>query len=215
MNIIKELKQNKKTVILSMVLAFVFTYGSAIYSQKTQNDIAEGVLRFHIIANSNSYNDQRIKLKIRDSVLKEINPLTETSNSKEETIYILNENLDLIQQVAEKIIEQETLNYTVSASIEKTYFPKKEYGDLNFPAGEYDALRIQLGEAEGENFWCVVFPSLCFVDESFTEVEAKTKNTLEAVLTKEGYSIVVESEDEVVPEFKFKVVEFWQELGKK
>lgn len=222
MNIIKlginQLKKDKKILLLSLVLAFIATLvfgvvATAQYSDKIQGGISSSVIRFHCLANSNSTADQTLKLEVRDRVLAEIEPMVSQSKSKAETVKILQNSINQMRQAALETIEENGKDYDVRVSLENCSFPMKKYGDSVFPAGDYDALRVEIGEAKGKNFWCVVYPPLCFVDEGCQQLDDGTKDELKNILTQEEYSIILaaENDEEIVPEIKFKVVEWWQE----
>ncbi len=212
-------QKDKKVLAASLCggLLFTFIFGgitaTKTYSETIQQGIADSVVRFHVLANSDSKADQALKLKVRDAVLALMNgPLTEAENI-EDTKKILLESKDKIKEEALRVIEDAGYDYDVNVILSRDLFPMKEYGDIAFPAGEYDALRIEIGAAEGRNWWCVMFPPLCFVDVSLDEVSPESKMQLKHVLSEEEYSIVTNAKagDDIVPEVKFKVVEWWQE----
>lgn len=205
------IKKDKKIIIISVALAALITFAWGIfssyrYSEKIQTGIAEDVVRFHVLANSNSEEDQALKLLVRDNVLKTIAPRVEGCQSKAEAIKALRENSFLIKQTALNTITESGKDYSVKVKFENCMFPLKNYGKASFPAGYYDALRIEIGNADGKNWWCVMYPSLCFVDES---LEYENGEKLKNILTDEEYSIVMG--EGRTPEFKFKIVEWWQE----
>ena len=121
------------------------------------------LLRLHVVANSDSPYDQEVKLLVRDGVFKELEALVGEAGSKEEAQALISANLERLEEVAAEILSQYA-DYPLTAVLEKTVFPTKSYGELVLPAGEYDALRLVLGAGEGKNWWCVIFPPLCFVD---------------------------------------------------
>ncbi len=123
--------------------------------------VKEGVLRFHIVANSNSREDQALKLKVRDGIVLLTDRLFATAETKEQAIQIAREHQTELAAEATKILRDNGSNQQVSVDIKKLYFPTKQYENVTFPAGEYDAIHISLGDGEGENFWCVMFPALC------------------------------------------------------
>lgn len=222
MNIIKlginQIKKDKKILLLSLLLSFIATLvfgvvATAQYSDKIQGGISSSVIRFHCLANSNSTEDQALKLAVRDRVLAEIKPMVSKSESKAETVEILRNSIKQMRQAALETIKENGKDYDVRVSLENCSFPMKKYGDTVFPAGDYDALRVEIGEANGENFWCVVYPPLCFVDEGCEKLDNGTKEELKNILTQEEYSIILaaENDQEIVPEIKFKIVEWWQE----
>lgn len=215
---LNQLKKEKRRLAISFILALIVTIvfgvvATAQYSDRIQGGISSSVIRFHCLANSNSDADQKLKLEVRDKVLAEIEPLVSESKSKEETIEILQKNITQMRQAALETIDENGRDYDVKVSLENCRFPMKKYGDTVFPAGDYDALRVEIGAAEGKNFWCVVFPPLCFVDEGCEKLDNTTKKELQNILTQEEYGILLASENdkEIVPEIKFKVVEWWQE----
>ena len=133
-------------------------------------------------------------------------------NSKEEVIQVVNENLHHFEQIAEQVISENGYTYPVKISVGNFSFPTKEYGDVSLPAGSYDALRIEIGQAAGNNWWCVLFPPLCFVDVSSGIVPDESKEIIKENLSDEEYSLITDDSNEV--KFKFKIVEFFQNVGK-
>jgi stage II sporulation protein R len=123
------------------------------------------------------------------------------------------DNEQLIKQISEQIIKDNGEQYGVTVGLEKVDFPTKQYGDVVLPAGEYEALRVVIGDGLGKNWWCVMFPPLCFVDITHGTVPDETKKELQKVLTEDEYNIVVSAKtEEVIPvKVKFKIVELWQE----
>lgn len=156
-------------------------------SNNYQSQIAEEVLRFHVIANSDSKEDQELKLKVKETVLATVRPMLAEANSKEEAENIVLANMNEIESVADKVIKEEGYFYSSKGVIGKTTFPIKQYGDMVFPAGEYEAFRILLGEAKGKNWWCVMFPTLCYVDEAYDVITEENKEQFREILTEEEY----------------------------
>lgn len=150
-------------------------------------NVQETVLRFHIRANSDSEEDQALKLLVRDGVLNELAPLLADVDDKAEAREILEDHLTDIEEISEEIIRQAGYDYGVDAYFTTEEFPMKGYGDLIFPAGEYEALRVDIGEKNGANWWCVMYPGLCFVDTVGGVVPTDGKEELEALLTPEEY----------------------------
>ncbi|MGM9568272.1 MAG: stage II sporulation protein R [Clostridia bacterium] len=124
----------------------------------------ESLIRFHVIANSDTVYDQNVKYKVRDRVLEEIRPLLENAENPEDAGRILRENQERITQTANEVLEEENCVYTAETSLGTSLFPTKNYGDLTLAAGKYNACKIILGEGKGKNWWCVLYPPLCFVD---------------------------------------------------
>ncbi len=211
----KRLKIGRIFVILILLSLFILI--SAIsYVDAVSNNIADSVFRLHVIANSNSKEDQELKLKVRDELLSYMNIISKDSTSKQEAMQIANEHKEEFTQIAEKVIKENGYNYTVNVQIGKADFPTKYYGDITLPAGTYDALKVQIGEAKGQNWWCVMFPPLCFVDVSTGIVPDNSKQELKQSLDNEEYDLISKTDDNEIS-FKFKIVELFQNwrLGNK
>lgn len=211
----KKLKMGRIFVILILLSLFILI--SAIsYVDAVSNNIADSVFRLHVIANSNSKEDQELKLKVRDELLSYMNIISKDSTSKQEAMQIANEHKEEFTQIAEKVIKENGYNYTVNVQIGKADFPTKYYGDITLPAGTYDALKVQIGEAKGQNWWCVMFPPLCFVDVSTGIVPDNSKQELKQSLDDEEYDLISKTDDNEIS-FKFKIVELFQNwrLGNK
>lgn len=182
----------KQVVILFGVLTAVGVMAAAALTVRgkaagIQQGIAGEILRFHVIANSDSKEDQALKLKVRDAVVEYMKDLLEGAEDLEETKGRVAERLAGIEELAMRIVEKEQAGYPVHAELTERYFPRKSYGDCTFPAGRYEALRICIGKAEGKNWWCVLFPNLCFVDSIHAVVPEEQKKELKNVLTEEEY----------------------------
>lgn len=150
----------------------------------------ENLIRFHVLANSDSEEDQELKLKVRDVVINEMSVDLEKSRDINETREILKTNLRRIEKTAQKEIQRNGEDYDVKVSLEEHKFPTKRYGNVVFPAGIYEALRIQIGKAEGQNWWCVMFPPLCFVDVKNGLTDERTQQELKNNLSEEEYHLV-------------------------
>lgn len=210
------LKKEKNILLLSIFIGafitLVFMLATKSYSYNIQKGIADEVIRLHVLANSDEDYDQQLKIKVKDGIVKMLENELHNSMSKDETRIILLQNLDKIEDKAKKIIEENGYNYNVSAKITFDDFPTKQYGDVVLPAGEYEALKVEIGEAKGKNWWCVMFPPLCFVDASVKEVPKEDKDMLKSVLTDTEYDIVTkaDNENDIPIKIKFKIVEMWQ-----
>ena len=147
--------------------------------------IAGDISRFHVLANSDSQEDQRLKLKVKDGLVEYLKPLLSQAKSAEESRAIIESNLSNIQNEAERLIVREGYSYEAGVEMTTCYFPIKTYGDCTFPAGEYEALRIRIGDARGKNWWCVLYPNLCFIDSLHGVVPEEQKQALRNVLTEE------------------------------
>lgn len=207
--------KNSKIGIITTLGLLLFLYiivTSFSYVEAISTDISDSVFRLHVIANSNSDEDQNLKYKVRDSLLNYMNNICKDCTSKEEAINIVSEHQDKFRQVALETIRNEGYSYDVKIEIGNFEFPTKQYGDISFPAGFYDALKVEIGKAEGRNWWCVMFPSLCFVDISSGIVPEKSKEELQDVLSDEEYAIISDNSNPSI-KLKFKLLEFFTVSG--
>ncbi len=199
-------------IILSLLL-FLYTLVSAIsYTEAVSSDISNSVFRLHVIANSDSDEDQALKYKVRDNLLIYMKEICTNCSSKQEAINIASQHLDEFKQIALQTIKDEGFLYNVNIEIGNFEFPTKEYGDITLPAGLYDALRVKIGSAQGKNWWCVMFPSLCFVDISSGVVPEESKEDLKNSLSDEEYSLISNNSNYEI-KFKFKLLEFFANNG--
>jgi len=175
-----------------LVLVLLITVSLACY-QKVPQNINSKLIRFHVIANSDSTEDQELKLRVRDEILKEIGPKLETSKSREQSENILKENIDLIKSVALKEIKRNGSDYNVSVALGVSSFPVKMYSDIALPAGEYEALKVVIGNGEGKNWWCVMFPPLCFIDITHGITSDMTEDRLKTVLNQDEFDSILNS----------------------
>ena len=197
------------TAIILIFLLFLYTTIYAFsYVQAVSTDISNSVFRLHVIANSNSDEDQNLKYKVRDNLLKYMNTICKDCSSKEEAISVASMHEDDFKQIALETIKNEGFSYDVKVEIGNFEFPTKQYGDISLPAGLYDALKVEIGNANGRNWWCVMFPSLCFVDISSGIVPEESKDELQNVLSDEEYAIISDNSSYGI-KFKFKLLEFF------
>lgn len=169
----------------------LFKYSSNSQSNNVQQSIASKIIRFHVIANSDTQSDQTLKLKVRDEVLKYISPKLSNSKSIAESRQILKENNNNILNVARKVIREHGYSYGVTSTLSQFNFPIKTYGNITLPQGRYEAYRIIIGQGKGRNWWCVMFPPLCFVDISRGQVSyKKTEKEMKTVLNQKEYNSV-------------------------
>lgn len=175
-------------------------------------DIEGKLIRFHVIANSDSDEDQSLKLKVRDEVLKYMAPKLDNSKSLDESREILKNNNGKVKEIAKKIIKENGYNYDVETTLGKENFPDKTYGNITLPQGEYEAYRIVIGTGNGHNWWCVMFPPLCFVDMSKGQVSYdENEKQMKRVLNDEEYGMVDNTSDNQTVEVRFKI---WDEIKK-
>ena len=199
-------------IILSFLLFLYTTICAFSYAENVSTDIANSVFRLHVIANSDSKEDQDLKYKVRDSLIKYMKEICDDCKNKDEAIDLVTEYQEEFKQIALQTIHDEGYSYDVNISIGNFEFPTKDYGDISLPAGFYDALRVEIGEAKGQNWWCVMFPPLCFVDVTSGVVPEASKEQLENDLSEEEYALVSEDSD-IKIQFKFKILEFFNENG--
>ncbi len=202
-----------KMIIILSFLLFIYTSICAIsYAQNVSTDIANSVFRLHVIANSDTPQDQDLKYKVRDNLLKYMNEICANCVTKQEAIDLVNKNKNKFGQIAEDTIKEEGYSYNVNIKIGNFQFPTKNYGDISLPAGYYDALRVEIGEAKGQNWWCVMFPPLCFVDITSGVVPEESKEQMENNLSEEEFALVSDKSDLQI-QFKFKLLEFLGNSG--
>lgn len=201
-----------KNLLIIILLLFIYCIICAFsYVNAVSTDIQNSVFRLHVIANSDSDEDQNLKYIVRDKVLEYISSISNSSMTKDEVIALASENLNEIQKIAENTIHENGYNYSVKLNIGNFSFPTKKYGDITFPAGFYDALKIEIGEAKGHNWWCVMFPPLCFVDVTSGVVPEESKQTIRDNLSEEEYKLLSENSGNM--NFKFKIVEMFQDIS--
>lgn len=201
-----------KNLLIIILLLFIYCIICAFsYVNAVSTNIQNSVFRLHVIANSDSDEDQNLKYIVRDKVLEYINSISNSSMTKDEVIALANENINEIQKIAENTIHENGYNYSVKLNIGNFSFPTKKYGDITFPAGFYDALKIEIGEAKGHNWWCVMFPPLCFVDVTSGIVPEESKQTIRDNLSEEEYKLLSENSGNM--NFKFKIVEMFQDIS--
>ena len=144
---------------LTLCMAFLFAY--AAWVSLSQQTLADGLLRLHVIANSDSVQDQQVKLLVRDRVLEVTEPLLAEADDQDEVRRILSEHLQQIIDAAQQVLTDQGMPYQLSAQMATEYYPTRAYDTFSLPAGQYTGLKIRLGAASGHNWWCVVFPPLC------------------------------------------------------
>ena len=192
-----------KNSLIIMFLLFIYIFISAIsYVNAVSSDIESSVFRLHVIANSDSDEDQALKYKVRDSLISYMNTICKNVTSKDEAIKIAKQHENDFLSIAKQTIVENGYDYDVSIEIGNYLFPTKEYGDITFPSGYYDAIRVKIGKAEGKNWWCVMFPPLCFVNISSGIVPEESKDLIKEELNDEEFSIITKNES---PEIQFKI----------
>ncbi|MDR1700597.1 MAG: stage II sporulation protein R [Lachnoclostridium sp.] len=194
---------------LVIVIGLVFTYTRRFEGEAVSDGIANHVIRLHIIANSDMGKDQELKMAVKEEVVKEMRTKLAESKDINCAREILTANLGQMEEIAKEEMKKRGYSYTAGATLSRSFFPVKKYGDMTFPEGQYEAVKIQLGEAKGKNWWCVMYPTLCFVDSTYQVVPEESKDILKKDLTQEEYQSLLEGENIT---FDFKFLEWVEKL---
>ena len=207
------MKSRKKTYSLPIfIVSIIIGLAYAYITSKPNNDIStiqqgisHKIIRFHVIANSDSDADQALKLKVKEAVVNYTAELLCNSKSISETEDLLSSHTNDIISIANNVISENDYDYPVTAEITDTYFPTKSYGSYTFPPGTYRAFQIKIGEAKGKNWWCVLYPPLCFIDISHGTVNPESEELLKETLTTDEFQAV---SDEYTVKYRFKYLTF-------
>ncbi|SHI70460.1 stage II sporulation protein R [Clostridium intestinale] len=200
--------------IIAIVNLYFFVGAKQVKSdEEIVKDISEKLIRFHVIANSDEEADQQLKIKVKDNIINYIFPKLKDSKSIDESRDILRNNNKQILKIAEKTIKENGYNYSVNSTLDRENFPEKNYGNITLPQGEYEAYRVIIGSGQGKNWWCVMFPPLCFVDVTKGQVSDKeTEETMKRVLDDDEYTEISNKNDKNKIKIKFKIVEIIKDL---
>lgn len=192
-------------IICLSILTICTIAGLRIRRQQalSQQHIASQIIRLHVIANSDETADQTLKKEVKDQVVTYLRSKMNQAASIQAARQVICQEMDTLKEIAEKKIRQEGYDYPVTVSLGTTYFPVKEYGDMAFPAGDYEALRVQIGESKGRNWWCVMYPSLCLVDGVYQTVPENSKDKLKQVLSTSEYQSLVDGGEDVQFRLRF------------
>lgn len=215
----KAIKYNKIIKILTVLALIIclLTIAMAGYAYTSGKDLEKNLLRLHILANSDSKEDQALKLQVRDRVIEFIKVKYGSVKNKDEMMSLISKDIDGINKYVEEYIKSQQKSFEVKTELSKVNFPTKDYGLFKIPPGIYDSLRIIIGSGEGKNWWCILFPPLCFADSATSNPESiKNKEDAEKMLkdklTKEEYTIISQSKtNNNGVKFKFKIVEVFQD----
>ena len=199
----------KKIITLFCVLVLCVSV-CGILPIHGEEKIYESVVRLHVLANSDSEEDQALKLKVRDAILAYTSPLVIDSASREEAIEILSRELDAIKEIAQETVKENGYDYSVEVTLTLEEYPTRNYESMSFPSGEYVSLRVLIGESEGQNWWCVLFPPLCL--SAATEKSDNEEAFIAVGLTSEQYKIITETDDTKY-QLRFKILEAIEEIG--
>ncbi|MGE4282424.1 MAG: stage II sporulation protein R [Clostridia bacterium] len=201
-----------KKVFLAVVIGIICTMVISNYSDTVQADLANNLVRFHVLANSDSEEDQDLKHHVRDRIINEMQEQFDETENIDATKELIRASIPHIEEVAREEVKKWNKEYDIEVTLGMYPFPTKKYGDVTLPAGNYEALRVVIGEGEGQNWWCVLFPPLCFVDATHGVMPDNAKQRLRNVLSEEEYKIITAADENAhIPvEIKFKIVELWQ-----
>jgi stage II sporulation protein R len=216
---IKEIGNFKSNLVLKaailVVIAGIVTAGffSFSYSDDVNKGLSDNLIRLHVVANSDSEEDQALKLDVRDAILSYMREELKDSQNIEQTRHIVNDDMTAISTLASKEITAHGKEYRIDVSLGNYPFPMKSYGDVTLPSGYYQALKVIIGKGEGKNWWCVLFPPLCFVDATHGTLSESAKQDLKTALTDEEYSIITsaDSDGEIPVKIRFKIVDLLQD----
>ena len=217
---INKIKIRLSILILSLIaIISVMTIsisGEVKKISTASEDYKDKLIRFHVIANSDSDEDQNLKLKVRDAIIDYLQPKLLESESIEESESIIKKEYGELEKISKNIILENGYNYDIQVGIDYSEFPTKQYSNVILPAGEYKALRIIIGEGKGKNWWCVMFPPLCFVDEQKGIIDKDTDDKLREVLTEEEYELISQKTSKQMNrvQIKFKIAEIIQNIIK-
>ena len=198
-------------LILAVIFLFAYTVG-AVLPMSGESDLYDKVIRLHVLANSDSDEDQNLKLKVRDEVLFAMGDKLSCEMSREDAESVIAEELDNIKITAEEKIRELGYSYSVNVSLGEEKYPEREYDELTLPAGRYTSLRVEIGKAQGQNWWCVVFPPLCLsAAGSKNSAPSNEEALIKVGFTEEQYKIITEN-DKPKYRLKFKIVEIFESL---
>ncbi len=212
--IIKFIKNEKNDIALSFILgvAIFATYialsYSYTYSMNIKNDLADNLIRFHVLANSDSEEDQALKIYVKDSILKRYREDLLENETREEAIEFFESHKEEIEDYAQMLVKLKGYSYDVNCELALSDFPTKSYNDITLPKGEYLAFRVLIGDHEGKNFWCVLYPPLCYVDAVDKETFDNSKTMLADSISEDEFILISETDKPVI-KVKFKIVEMW------
>lgn len=199
--------KNYTEIIMIGIMAMITFIGILAYNSKNTTDtLSNEMIRFHVVANSDTTEDQLLKQQVKDEIIHYMEPLLKESKSIEETRRIINMCLPNIKNVAQEVVKKYGMEYEIYVNLDKANFPAKAYGDVILPSGEYEACRVIIGEGKGENWWCVMYPPLCYIDAASGVVPLQGKEQLKKNLNEEQYKLVVKNKDKKYV-VKFKVVD--------
>ncbi len=197
----------KQTILLSSLFIIFLLININSYSKEVSANLCDNFFRLHIIANSNISHDQNIKLKLRDYLIEYLNENNLATSSKEITMSNIKSILPELTALCNNFLKENNIPYTSKLEIGTFYFPTKHYENISLPKGYYDALKISLGNASGENWWCSLYPPLCFFSSSQGVITDEADNNLSESLPREEYNLIKSSSKPI--KLKFKLLELF------
>lgn len=202
------IKSKNRIEIMMIGIVGIITFISilAYNSKKMTDTLSNEMIRFHVVANSDTTEDQLLKQQVKDEIIHYMEPLLKDSKSIDETRKIVNMCLPNIKNVSQEVVKKYGMEYNIYVSLDKANFPTKAYGDVILPAGEYEACRVIIGEGKGENWWCVMYPPLCYIDIASGVVPLEGKEQLRQNLNEEQYKLVVQNKEKKYV-IRFKIVD--------
>ena len=203
-------KYSKGIIIMLVFAAVLFMKNEENEEERIQKSIASHIIRLHVVANSDSEKDQQLKLMVKDKIVAGLREKLKEADNLNDARTIIRNETEQIEKMATEEMRQQGYDYIATASLGNSYFPIKKYGDMTFPAGEYEALRVQIGQAKGQNFWCVMYPTLCFVYSTYQVVPEESKEELKSTLTDEEYQALLGEDKNVT--FGFKLLDWVDNL---
>ena len=198
--------KNLLAIAVSVSLIFIFVALMPIHGE---SDIYDSVIRLHVVANSDSEEDQALKLKVRDAILAASAEKLSAAKTREEAIELVTEELGALEDTARVTISDEGYDYPVKIKLCEEDYPTKNYESFCFPSGNYLSLQVLIGDAEGQNWWCVLFPPLCL--SAATDKTSAEDAFISVGLTEEQYKIITET-DSTTYEVRFKILETIEEI---
>ena len=206
-------------LIFTLLILFFITQAYS-YSETISTSLDSKILRLHIVANSNSYQDQIFKLKCRDAIINYLNTNISPSNyTKEYITSFLSNNINNIYEICNQLALQENLNLSFNIKLSKEYFPTKQYSNILLPSGIYDSLKIEIGKTKGNNWWCSLYPPLCFTKSSTLISETESLSNLNSIssstLSNEEINLISKSNINTDIKLKFKIIELFNSFYNK
>ena len=204
------MKQTQKILIVAIVVMAI-TLAVGFLPIHGEEEIYDTVVRLHVIANSDSEEDQSLKMQVRDEILASINPVLENCNSREEAIAEIGRIRNEVIERAQNVILENGYDYSVDIEVCREKYPTRDYGSFIFPSGEYVSVKVKIGKAEGQNFWCCLYPPLCVSAATEVSGEYVDDAFIEAGLTGEQYKVITQTDD-VKYRVRFKILEVVEEI---